>query len=201
MFNLDEIIDYAKSEETKLNEKALSIDGMSSRNIRNLLNKVLSYPNVRYLEIGTWKGSTLYSALYGNNPEYALAIDNFCEFGGPRLEFYKNMQDINVPFDFIDGHCFMVDKSKIDKKFNVYFYDGGHHEIEQELSLTYFYDVLDDTFLYICDDYNWTQVQIGMRKGIEKAKLKIIDERELFSAGNGDASSWWNGIWIGVLSK
>lgn len=205
MISLDDIVEYAKGPNTKLTAKALEMDGMSSRNVRNLLNKVCSIDNLRYLEIGTWKGSTLYSALVGNSPEYALAIDNFSNnlFGGRSIKniFFENMKDVGVNFDFLDEDCFKVDISNLKSKFNVYFYDGEHSFEDQQRALTHYYDVLDDTFIYICDDYNPEHVQAGTKSGIEKANLKIVEERKLFSAKNGDTSSWWNGIYIAILKK
>lgn len=204
MINLDEVVAYATSKQTKLNDKTFNLEGMSSRNVRNLLNKCVEVvENVNYLEVGVWKGSTLYSALYGNNPSYALAIDNFCLFGGRSVKKYfeQNLADVGVPFDFIDQDCFEVDLSKINHKFNVYFYDGEHYEKDQEMALTYYYDVLDDTFLYICDDYNEPHVQNGTNKAIEKTGLKILDQRKLLSKHNGDTSSWWNGILLAILQK
>jgi len=198
---ISEIVEYAMGDYTKLNNKALSIEGMSSRYVRNLLNKSVSYPDTRYLEIGVWKGSTLYSALYKNNPSYAVAIDNFSSFGGPKQEFENNMSDIEAKYEFIDQDCFSVDISKFNKQFNVYFYDGKHSELDQEMALTYYYEALDNSFLYICDDYNIPHVKTGTQKGIEKCNLKILDEQTLPSKFNGDTSSWWNGIWIAHLKK
>jgi len=204
MIDLDKLVNYAISDSTRLSEKALKIEGMSSRYVRNLLNKcVSSVPNCKYLEIGTWKGSTLYSALYKNNPLYALAIDNFCSFGGRSVKqhFLNTMADIGVNYDFIDQDCFTIDTSKIDHKFNVYFYDGEHDFKDQEMALTYYYDLLDDVFVYICDDYNPTHVQEGTKSGISKCNLDIIDQKTLFSSRNGDTSSWWNGIYLSILRK
>ena len=199
--NIDEIVDYATSTETKLNNKALSLEGMSSRYVRNMLNKIVSYPDIKYLEIGVWKGSTFYSALYNNTPVYAVAIDNFCSFGGPRYEFYENMKDIGVDYKFIDQDCFKVDISQFQHKFNAYFYDGEHSELDQEMALTHYYDALDDKFLYVCDDYNVPHVQSGTYNAIKKLNLKILDQRTLLSSRNGDTSSWWNGIFIAILEK
>jgi hypothetical protein len=201
VFNLDEIIDYATSDQTKLSSKAISMEGMSSFYVRNLLNKSVSYPNVKYLEIGAWKGSTFYSALHNNKPDYALAIDSFCTFGGPEKEFRQNMSDVGANFEFLNQDCFTVDVNNINHKFNVYFYDGEHTHKDQELALTHYYNVLDNTFLFICDDYNWPQVQSGTKEGILKNNLKILDERTLLSNHNGDTTTWWNGLYVAVLSK
>lgn len=196
---LDEIVSLSMVR-NDLNEKALSIQGMSGKNIRYLLNTLLSFDNVKYLEIGCWKGSTLYSALINNNPSYALAIDNFSEFGGPRNEFYENMKDVDSKFDFIDGDCFLIDKSKINHKFNVYFYDGEHSEESHEKALTYFYDLLEDSFIYICDDWNWKQVRNGTKRAIDKLNLVVKNEKSFFTTEQ-DPLTWWNGIWIAELSK
>jgi hypothetical protein len=197
---IHEIVEYAMGDITALNDKAFSIEGMSSRYVRNLLNKAVSYPNSKYLEIGVWKGSTFYSALYNNSPSYSVAIDNFSAFGGPREEFHNNTKELAYD-KFIDQDCFSVDISQFLDKFNVYFYDGEHSELDQEKAITHYYDALDDTFLYICDDYNVPHVQAGTQNGIKKMNLKILDEQTLLSRHNGDKSSWWNGIWIAYLQK
>jgi hypothetical protein len=69
------------------------------------------------------------------------------------------------------------------------------------MALTYYYDAMDDTFLYICDDYNWSNVQEGTKQGINKCNLKILEEQTLLCDENGDINSWWNGIYIALLQK
>lgn len=198
---ITEIVSYANTDTTKLSHKALAMPGMSSVKVRNLLNKAVSYPDSKYLEIGVWNGSTLYSALYKNSPHYAVAIDNFSEFGGQKQRFLDNMSDVNVPFTFLDQDCFSVDLSVFTNKFNVYFYDGGHSELDQEKALTHYYDAMEDTFIYICDDYNWDRVRFGTMNGVKKCNLKILEEQTLLADYEGDTNTWWNGIWIALLQK
>lgn len=193
-------IDYALSGQTKLNTKALSMEGMSSPKVRNFLNKLLETPDARYLEIGVWRGSTFYSALYKNNPVYATAIDNFATFGGNEQTFINNLSDIEFPYEFINDHCFDL-KNKLDKKYNIYFYDGEHRDLDQENALTYYYDNLDDEFIYICDDWNFPEVPSGTFHGIEQNDFKIVDEWTLKANYNGDTDNWWNGVWVAVLKK
>lgn len=60
------------------------LDGMSSPKGRRLLNLLCELPECHYCEVGSWKGSTLVSALYeNNNIGVAVAIDNFSEFQEP----------------------------------------------------------------------------------------------------------------------
>lgn len=195
-----ECIDYANSGFTKLNNKALNMPGMSSTKVRNFLNKIVSYPSVSYLEIGVWQGSTFYSALYGNQPEYALAIDNFSEFQGNIQTFQNNMSDINFEFSFLNADCFNL-ITKPEKKFNVYFYDGNHSFNSQKLALSYYDSVLMNEFIYICDDWNFPEVVKGTIAGIEETKLEIIQDWILPAKYNGDTENWWNGLWVAVIKK
>lgn len=198
--NINDSIEYANSGQTKLNNKAISMEGMSSPKVRNFLNKIVSYPGVSYLEIGVWRGATFYAALYGNNPEYALAIDNFSEFGGDELVFQNNMSDVNTHFSFLNSDSFDI-KNKPEQKFNIYFYDGDHSAKAQRLALTYYQDMLTDEYVYICDDWNWDEVKKGTMEGIQENKLEIIQEWTLPANANGDMVNWWNGLWVAVLKK
>lgn len=198
---IEDIIKCAVEESSNLNEKAIQISGMSSVKVRHLLNKAVSYPNTKYLEIGVWNGSTFYSALCNNHPDYAVAIDNFSEFGGQERIFRNNMQGINVDYTFINKDCFTVDTSTFKTKFNVYFYDGGHDEDQHEKALTYFYDSLEDSFLFICDDYDWDRVKNETKNGIKKLGLTIVEEKILSSHINEDKNWFWNGVYIALLRK
>ena len=116
---------------------------MSGTLTRHLYNNICSFENdVRYLEIGTWKGSSLISSLYGNNHVKAVVIDNWSQFGGPRDEFDKNIQKFipNANLEVIENESFSIDlKSTFgDRKFNIYLYDGDHSAEAQSKALTYY---------------------------------------------------------------
>ncbi len=188
---------------TKLNQKAIEFDGMSSFNVRNFLNRMLEYPNSKYLEIGVWKGSTFYSALLQNRPAYAAAIDDWSGFNGAASleEFKGNIQDLEAPCDIFCSDSFKFDTHQFKDTFNIYFYDGDHSSLSQEKALTYYYDSMDDQFVYICDDWNSADVQIGTRRGIELTNLKVIREWILPAKFNGDRENWWNGLFVAYVSK
>ena len=51
---------------------------MSDASVRHLINNLASAPGTRYLEVGSWRGSTLASALGGGNDatvDLSVAID------------------------------------------------------------------------------------------------------------------------------
>lgn len=197
---VNDSLEYANAGFTKLNEKAITMDGMSSFKVRNFLNKIVSYPDTSYLEIGVWRGSTFYSAMHGNKPKYALAIDNFSQFDGNELAFQINMHDTESGFYFINSDCFNL-PYKPTEKFNVYFYDGDHSLQSHKSALTYYHDMLTDEYIYICDDWNWPEVKAGTEEGIKEKNLEIVQEWTLPADFNGDKINWWNGLWVAVIKK
>ena len=81
-------------------------------------------------------------------------------------------------FDFTDSDCFNVDKSRIQQPINVYFYDAGHTAEDQYNALDYFYDVLEDEFIYICDDWSHPEVREGTNRAIKDTNLQTINQWE-----------------------
>jgi hypothetical protein len=67
---------------SKLDKSIFFLNGMSSPKVRHFLNNLCELPDTQYLEIGSWRGSTIISALYDNHTTVseAICIDNFSEF-------------------------------------------------------------------------------------------------------------------------
>lgn len=196
----------ADSGSTKLTDKQLNLEGMSSNKNRIFLNELIK-EDTNYLEIGTYKGSTFVCALYNNNPLNAYAVDNFSlseSYGGTEQAFLQTCADNQITkFNFFNEDSFNMkveSKNKI-KDINVYFYDGEHGEIDQTKAITDFLDNMSDEFILIVDDWNWEAVKIGTYKGISQSKLKMHKMWELPAAYNGDKSQWHNGTFVAVLEK
>jgi hypothetical protein len=198
---------------SKLDNYILSMDGMSGKKTRHLYNNIASMPDSKYLEIGTWKGSTVCSALC-NNSIYCVAIDNWTEFGGPKDEFMNNFNryrgDSNATF--IEADCWSLGTKDFDisKKFNIYMYDGNHDENAHFRALSHFQPLLEDEFIYIVDDWNWDYVNRGTLEAINRNHFDILYKHELFTnnkvhpewgvpGGAGKDGDWHNGICVFVL--
>ncbi len=190
---------------SKISSEILDLDGMSGNKVRHFLNNICSLPNGKYLEIGVWQGSTFVSALYNNNLSEAIAIDNWSEFQGPK-ELFKNNLSRFLPstfYSFYECDCFNFDLKNIKNKINIYFYDGGHTQEDQRLAFTYYNEIFEDTFIAIVDDYNWKQVQDGTQKAFKELGYKVLFQQYLPTDSQivGDSASWWNGIYVAVVSK
>jgi hypothetical protein len=193
---------------SKITNDIIIMDGMSGTKTRHFYNNLLNIEDARYLEIGTWKGSSVCSAMC-NNKANVVCIDNWCEFGGPKNEFLINFEKYkgNNRATFIENDCYKVDVSTL-SKFNIYMYDGNHTNDSHYKALLHYYDCLDDIFIFIVDDWNWKDVRDGTIESIQKLNLKVLYEKEIRTTWDNSvplepelSKNWWNGIYIVILQK
>ena len=193
---------------SKITNGILSIQGMSGTKTRHFYNSLLSVDGMRYLEIGTWKGSSVCSAMCGNN-NTVVCIDNWSEFGGPKEEFLTNFNKFKGDNDarFIEDDCYNIDISTL-PKFNIYMYDGNHTEDSHYRALKYYYECLDDVFIYIVDDWNCKEVRDGTERAIKELKFNVMYQHNIrltwddtHTPFNIAETSWWNGIFVAILQK
>lgn len=204
-------LDRTLSGEHNLPSWITTMDGMSGKIYRQFINNLMhSLPNARYLEIGSWAGSTCCAAMHGN-AGVVTCIDNWSEFGGPKLAFMHNVglaKNPLIDFTFIENDFREVDWNNIGK-FNLYMFDGPHAEQDQYDGIALALPALDDEFILIVDDYN---NGVKIRKGTERAfkdlSLKIrccVEVRttldESYPAIDRQRSDWHNGYLFAVVSK
>jgi len=207
--HIQQSFNLAQQNSSKCSSEILSMEGMSGSRTRHFYNNILNMKDARYLEIGTWKGSSVCSAMYGNNAS-VVCIDNWAEFNGPKNEFLQNFEKFKGQNNasFIEQDCFTVDVSKL-PKFNIYLYDGDHKEICHYKALTHYIDCMDDTFIFIVDDWNWKCVRDGTLNAIRDLNLKMnfkLEYKTTFNDthplhGSPHQLLWHNGIAVFVLEK
>ena len=190
---------------SKIDENLKLMEGMSGIKTRHFYNNLLTIEGARYLEIGTWKGSSICSAMCGNSKS-VLCVDNWSEFGGPKSEFLENFEKYkgNNDAKYIESDCFQLDISTIGK-FNIYMYDGNHTYESHYKSLTYFIDAMEDEFILIVDDWNWFEVQRATMNSIKDLNLNILWNKEIKLNNENittyDKDGWWNGISVFLIKK
>ena len=186
---------------SKINSGILSMDGMTGKKTRHFYNNLLNKEDARYLEIGTWKGSSVCSAMCGNKAT-VVCIDNWSQFGGPKNEFLANFNTYKGENNasFIEHDCYTLDTSIL-PKFNIYMYDGLHNKEDHYNALVHYYACLDDVFVFVVDDWNWVHVREGTFESFEKLNLSVLYEKEINTEYNGVVDTWWNGIYVAILQK
>jgi len=170
-----------------------------------------------YLEVGTWKGSSLVSAMYMNgDTTHATVVDNWSEFNtsfeldpvtklphdiDPRGDFLKNMETFDIKgVDVIEADFFTIPlKAPID----IYLYDGAHAYEDQYKAITYAWDALADDAIIMIDDWSMTDVKRGTMDALRDVNAHIIQTSEVtYPEGMESVTSgFWNGIGIFVIKK
>lgn len=199
----------AETNFSKINEEIIKMEGMTGTKTRHFYNNLMNFNDARYLEIGTWKGSSICSAMYKNNCKNIICIDNWCQFNGPKDEFINNFNKFKGTNNasFIEGDCFNIDISNF-PKFNIFLYDGEHSFESHYKALYHYYDCLDNIFIFIVDDWNWSDVREGTYKAIKDLNLIKLYEKEIRLTWDNSHSpepelstTWWNGIYVAILQK
>jgi Methyltransferase domain len=197
--------------ETRLPPAIFDIDGMSGRRYRSLINDAMAtLPDARYLEIGSWAGSTACSAMYGN-PLTITCIDNWSEFGGPKQQFLDNVamaRSDAANFTLIESDFRQIDYRQIGR-FNTFLFDGPHSERDHYDGITLVQPALDDVFILIVDDWNWPSVRFGTLRGLADQKIDQLLAVEIRSTQDNTHptrairkhSDWHNGYCLCVCRK
>lgn len=196
---IEDAIKKAEKEESKLTPETFEAPGFTSPKIRHLLNNLGEMPESHYLEVGVHKGATFVASNFKNNFLSSVAVDNWSEFaqdGETKKEFIKYTEKLLVPnaYKFYEQDCFSLTKNELPNPINFFLYDGCHSYESQMKALTYFYPLLDETFMFLVDDWNWTDPQKGTRQAIKELDLKILFEKEL-------TDGYWNGLFVSLIKK
>jgi len=202
-------IENADQLKSDLPNEQYEVPALTSLRIRHLLNSIGKL-GTQYLEVGVHKGGTFTASVSNNsNLKEIFAVDSFESDKGnendkaqPQFIHWANkLKSPESNFTLIVSDSFQVDLSLLPKDIDIYLYDGDHSEEYQRKALTYFKDNLADEFIFLCDDFDWDEVQQGTRKGIEDAGYIILFEQYMASKGSHDNDSWWNGFYVALLKK
>lgn len=194
-------------------EFILDLDGMSGRRYRKFINRLMHLvDDARYLEVGTWKGSTLLSAIEGNRG-HACCIDNWSEYGSPRDEFAANLRKVQtgVALEIVDADFRSVRYSALNgRPFNVFLFDGPHNEQDHYDGIRLAQPALADRYTLIVDDWNWLGVRTGTLKALIDAGNRVEHAIEIRTTRDDShppshltrgKSEWHNGYFIAQCAK
>jgi hypothetical protein len=195
---------------SKLPAAIRGIKGMSGQRYRTLINtlvETLDHP--RYLEIGSWHGSTAAAAISGNAVQ-ALCIDNWSQFSGSRDQFMANVEQAKSSSSSL--RLIEDDFRKLDYrvlgKFNVFLFDGPHSEMAHRDGILLVQPCLTERFVLIVDDWNWPSVRIGTMSALLAAKCRVEASVQLRTTLDNshplvayEASDWHNGYFIAVVRR
>jgi hypothetical protein len=188
--------------------------GFSGYQFRHFLNNLCDLQNANYLEVGTYQGSTLISAVAGNEDvlDNVYAIDNFSEFdsAGETEKIFRNnlakfLRNDGSKVQFFNEDCFGFDVDELEP-IDIFFYDGDHSEECQRKAFEYFEPAFADVFIAVIDDWEQAPVRRGTRAALESIGFEIVSSRAIVPAERpspfeNPSPQWWNGTHVAVLRR
>lgn len=125
-------------------------------------------------------------------------------------EFHGNIGRVlteDVQFSFIEADFRTVQFSQLGR-FNVYLFDGPHEEEDQFDGIASAMPALDDEFILVVDDFNFTRVFQGTLDALKAMRLDVVASIEIKTTQTGghplvafQYSDWHNGYFIAVCRK
>lgn len=191
----------------------VDVEGMSTPRVCRLLNDMVGGMDEAhtYLEIGTWKGLTLCSAIHENKGKRAVACDKFRLWGKwtgwgfqARRALLNNVEryspeGADVTFHHMDSRKLFA-KNLVPKDVEVYFYDGDHTYEGTLHGVVDAAPLLCETSYLLMDDWNDDVIKRATFEGFKQAGLEVTWMREL-EGQNRSQDGWWNGLGVFMLER
>jgi hypothetical protein len=218
-------LELSDNEHSKLSEREKELFGLSSIRLRAFINNVCSKENIKYLEIGVYRGATLLSALYGNKTTKAVGIDNFSYDDrepnkyAPKGHIWDNMKsqlEANIerykdPNAGVDTNNVTIIQNSFQDvvwekgtTFDVCFFDVTpvNEEVYQQ-----FFDkilpVMSQESILIFSNYSNSQHAEQLDSVIAKNnnKMQVLLKEQRVSAGLSDSTKYYSGILVLYVKK
>lgn len=180
------------------------IQGLTSSRVKKLLHE-LGKHSTMYLEIGSAMGSTAVSVLDTGIP--ATCIDSWEQNINPEggaFELPDNTKELfeqnTRNYDNLTVYNDDMLNVKLDKKYDLFFYDGPHDKARTIEAIKYYSKYWKDESILVFDDANWQGVVQGAVEGIQQTNFNIELERMILNNVE-DQTKWWNGLYAVVVKK
>jgi protein O-GlcNAc transferase len=175
------------------------VPGLTRENNLALLNLAASMvgPDECYVELGTYRGTSLIAAMVGNDDCEFVALDNFSLGDASRRGLEQNVEHFALEQPtIIEGDAFELVPSGAlgDRRIGVYYYDAGHTYEKQLDGLRMIEPWLADSALLIVDDTDWPEVARATRDYLDsqpRARLLVW----IPGKDNG-YPAWWEGVQV-----
>jgi predicted O-methyltransferase YrrM len=192
--------DFPRSEhprDRRFAEVLERLGGLACENNLALLNLAASLldPCESYVEIGSFKGASLVSAMLGNEDREFVAIDSFALSGGSRAQLEANLRSFGLePPEILEGEVFELlhGGALAGRSLGACYWDLLHKYEPQLAGLRLLEQHLAPGALVIVDDSDWEEVDRALADYLASQprarRLVTID-------GDRRGRPWW---WEGM---
>lgn len=193
---LDEVLTGA--EDARFADIPLALHCMSRPRVYAVLNACVSAmdPGELYVEVGTYQGGSLISALRDNSAR-AIGVDSFGEFTASNsLQITTgNLQAFGVQDRVVlhnQGFKEFFAQCPADMKIQVYYYDGAHDYETQLAGMEAGWPFLQRGGLMLVDDYTYNEVSRAINQFVARHVGEVKFQFVVLPFENTD-ETWWNG--------
>jgi predicted O-methyltransferase YrrM len=180
------------------------VPGLTKPNNLALLNLAASQlpAHESYVEVGTFRGSSLIAAMLGNDGKDFVAIDDFSMRDASRQQLERNLARFGLTgAAILEGDAFATLRSDAlnGRSAGVYYYDAAHTYEQQLDGLRLAEPWLADEALLIVDDTDWDFVARAVDDYLrDQPKAEVLVE---IGGKDTGAPAWWEGVrvlrWFG----
>lgn len=191
--------DFPRSEhprDRRLERVLAEVAGLARENNLALLNLAASLlePGESYVEVGTFRGTSLIAAMLGNAGEF-VAVDDFSMGDGSLSALEENVARFGLPLPVVlEGDAFEVVRGGAlgDRRVGVYYYDAAHSYEAQLEGLRMIEPWLAPAALVIVDDSDWEQVGRALDDYLaSQPRARQVNAVEGSTRGQ---PWWWEGM-------
>ena len=195
--------DYPRSEsphDARFAAVLAEVEGLSRPNNLALLNLAASLlePTETYVEVGTFRGTSLIAALLDNEDKDIVAIDDFSHYKGSRYALDANLRQAGVEgrATILEGNVFdTVPAGALgERRVGAWYYDAAHDYESQVQGLRIAEPHLVPGALLIVDDTDWEPVA----RAIDDYLADQPSARRILRVDGEDfgAPHWWCGMQV-----
>ncbi len=176
------------------------VPGLARENNLALLNLAagLLGPGESYVEIGSYRGTSLIAAMLDNEDKEFVGIDNFQMGDATRKQLERNLAsfDLDGRATILEGDAFtLVPGGALgDRRVGVYYYDAAHSYEAHLHGLVMIEPFLAPRALLIVDDSDWEQVQDATRDYLaQQPNARML----VWIPGKDNGlPAWWEGVQV-----
>ena len=171
------------------------VPGLARANNLALVNLAASLlpEGESYVEIGSYRGTSLIAASLGNDADI-VGIDNFTLGDGSREQLDANLRRFDVSPTVIEGDAFTLIPEGVlgERRVGVYYYDAAHSYEAQLESLRMIEPWLAPRALLLVDDSDWEKVAAAIADYVARERRA----RVLLELGGKEHGRpwWWEGV-------
>ena len=195
--------DFPRSElprDPRFADVLAKVEGLAQPNNLALLNLAASLlePGESYVEVGTFRGTSLIATLLGNETQDVVAIDDFSLYEGSREALDENLRRAGlagVP-SILEGDVFEIVPGGVlgERRVGVWYYDAAHDYESQVQGLRIAEPYLVPGALLIIDDTDWQKVA----RALDDYLAAQPRARRILKVDGEDygAPQWWSGMQV-----